>query len=190
MELQHINVKIYVDGGLKVDPVRFIEVFHQWIQEDVLEELLIDVVDYRHVAAGPGLLLVAHEADYSLDNSGNRYGLRYNRKAPLNGSNQDRFLQAFRAAANACRLLEDRFAEEDSLKFSRQEFELFVNDRALAPNTPETFATCKPELEAFLEQLLSHSKFTLERRSDRRSLFGVSVRVAEPFDLAAILESL
>ncbi len=190
MELQHVNVKIYADGDLKVAPERFIEVFHQWIQEQALDELLIDVADYRHVPAGPGVLLVAHEADYSMDNTDNRWGLRYNRKAPLDGGNRARFGQALRSAVNACLRLEAQLADDGPLKFSRHEFELFINDRALAPNTPETMAACKPEVEAFLMRLLGHGEFILEQRNDPRSLFGVKVKVARPFDLGAILQTL
>ena len=189
MDLQHINVKIYVEGELQVDPARFIELFHQWIQKKSVAGLLIDVADYRHVPSGPGVMLIGHEADYSMDNSGNRFGLLYNRKSPLAGSNADRFGQALWCAANACRLLENEFDKDGSLKFSRQEFELFVNDRALAPNTTETFEACKPELESFLETVLGHDKFSFERYSDPRSRFGVTVRVATPFDLATLLEA-
>ncbi len=192
MDLQHINVKIYVDDELTVDPARFIEVFHRWIRERTLEELLIDVADYRHVPDGPGVLLIGHEADYSMDNRSGRYGLRYNRKAPLEGSNQDRFLQAMRSAAHACRLLEAEFKTEGPLKFSRQHFELFINDRALAPNTPETYTACWPELEAFLKTLLGgRDEFSLKHHSsDPRSRFGVSVTLTQPVDLAAIVDTL
>ncbi len=186
MNLQHVNVKLMVEGDLNVDPARFIEVFHQWIRDEALEELLIDVADYRHVPSGPGVMLIALEADYSMDHADNRWGLRYNRKAPLEGANEGRFRQALRSAANASRLLEEEFAGTDGLKFSRREFELFINDRALAPNTPETYASCKPELESFLKQWLGHDEFSLEHRSDPRRLFGVSVKVAKDFDPTAI----
>jgi hypothetical protein len=186
MELQHINVKIYVDGALAVDPARFIEVFHRWIQQKTLDELVIDVADYRHVPSGPGVVLIGHEADYSMDNTGNQWGLRYNRKAPLEGSNADRFRQALQSAARACRLLETELESAGPLRFSRQKFQLVVNDRALAPNTPETYATAKPQLEAFLSSLLGHGQFTLEHQDDPRSLFGVRVTSAKPFDLLAI----
>ena len=189
MNLQHVNVKIYMGGGLTVAPARFIEVFHRWIQEQTLDELLIDVADYRHVPAGPGVILVALEADYAMDNTGNRYGLRYNRKAPLAGSNEDRLCQALRSAANACRLLEEEFAGEGPLKFSRREIELFINDRALAPNTPETFSALKPELEACLTKVLGGGRFSLEHHSEPRRLFGVGIKADEPFDLAALLEA-
>ena len=183
MELQHVNVKVYVDGDLAVDPARFIEVFHHWIQQQTLPELLIDVADYRHVPMGPGVMLIGHDADYSMDNAENRYGLCYNRKAPLEGSNEDRFRQALCSVANACRMLEEEFTGEPSLKFSRNEFELFINDRALAPNTPETFEACKPEIEAFLKNALGHDEFSLEQHGAPRRRFGVTVNVSQPFIL-------
>lgn len=185
MELQHVNVKIPVEGELSVAPRLFIDVFHQWIREGVFDELLIDVADYRHVPAGPGVMLIGHEADYSLDNAGGRWGLRYNRKAPLAGSNEDRFAQALRSAAGACRLLETHFASDGPLAFSRREFELFINDRAMAPNTPATWAACQPELSAFVEGLLGHGEFTMEKQCDSRSRFGVMVTAARPFELTA-----
>ena len=55
MNVQHVNVKFFVDGELNVDWERFIEVFHVWVAEQSTDELLIDVADYRHVPMGPGL---------------------------------------------------------------------------------------------------------------------------------------
>jgi hypothetical protein len=190
MELQHINVKIFVDGELAIDPAKFIDVFHAWVRDHTLDELLIDVADYRHVPAGPGVMLIGHEADYSMDHADGRWGLRYNRKAAVDGSNDDCLRQALRSAGRACQLLEEHFKGEPSLLFSRREFELFVNDRALAPNTPEILATSQPILESFLTSALGHDDFRLEPRPDPRSLFGVSVAVAQPFELTEILETL
>jgi hypothetical protein len=143
--------------------------------------LLIDVADYRHVAAGPGVVLVGLEADYAMDNAGGRWGLLYNRKAARDGSNEDRFTQAFRAAASACHRLEE---EVTGLKFSRQEFQLFINDRALAPNVPETLEACRDEIESFLKNLLGHDDATLTAEPEARRRFGVLVRTGAPFDLA------
>ena len=66
MNLQHINVKIYVEDDSAVDLSRFIDVFHSWIKQQLLDELLIDVADYRHVPAGPGVILIGHEADNAM----------------------------------------------------------------------------------------------------------------------------
>lgn len=54
------------------------------------------------------------------------------------------------------------------------------NKRALAPNTPETYEACKPQMEAFPKKVLGHGEFSLEHHSDPRTRFGVTVRVARP----------
>lgn len=187
MDLQHVNVKIFAEDDSKIDLAPFIEVFHQWVGGQVMDELLIDVADYRHIPDGPGVVVVGLEADYSMDTTGGRCGLRYNRKAALEGANAERFAQALRSAARASGMLETEF---EDLKFSRREFEIFVNDRALAPNTPETFAACRPEIEAFLKDTLGHDDFGVKPTSDDpRSLFGVNVASAKPFDLSALVQS-
>ena len=80
MQLQHVNVKLLVQNAEDLDLEPLIPVFHGWIRGQVLGELLLDVADYRHVYAGPGVVLIGHEGNYSVDNTDNRLGVRYNRK--------------------------------------------------------------------------------------------------------------
>ena len=176
IELQHVNVKVFVDGQLGVDLDDFIKVFHRWTSEQCLDELLIDVADYRHVPNGPGVVLVGHEADYAIDHARGRYGVLYNRKAPIDGTNADRIRQALEAALGACELLENEFPGR--LAFDRSQLEIFVNDRALAPNTAETFAAVQPDIESTL-QGLGHAGVTLTHSSseDPRTRFGVLVQL-------------
>jgi hypothetical protein len=180
MEFQHVNVKMFVAGELGFDPSRFIIAFHHWIQTQAMPELLIDVADYCHVPDGPGVLLVAHEADYSMDHTDGRWGLRYNRKAALAGSNDDRLRQALSAAAGACHRLEADFAA-DGLRFIRTQVELFVNDRALAPNNPETFAVFQAQVRTCLAKLVGDDKLSLQAPSDPRRRLGARVTFGEPF---------
>ncbi|MCH2200898.1 MAG: hypothetical protein MK102_02930 [Fuerstiella sp.] len=172
MNVQHVNIKFFVDGELTVELDKVIELFHRWTAEQIRDELLIDVADYRHVPAGPSVALIGHEADYVLDNTGYRYGLRYNRKTALDGSNEHRMLQAVRSALQACELLEAEFA---TLRFNRREFEITVNDRALAPNTEETRVAFEPILRSFIGEHLQQSDFTVDYQRDERSLFGALV---------------
>lgn len=183
MDFQHVNIKIPIEGELSVDLDAFTPVFHEWIRQDALGELLIDVADYRHVPQGPGVMLIGNVADYSLDNSGGVYGLLYNRKAEVPGTNADRYRAALACAAKACSLLE---AEFDSLKFSRTQFELVINDRALAPNTPETLAAFEPEFEAFLAEAIGGDGTTIEHTGDPRKRFGVTVKTATAIDFSAM----
>ncbi|MGA3007862.1 MAG: hypothetical protein ABSE59_08225 [Opitutaceae bacterium] len=184
MELQYLVAKIFTEGDLKIDPTRVVNVFHRWVAQQCRPELLVDVAELLHVPAGPGVVLVGVEADYALDHTAHRWGLLYRRKTPLAGTNGDRLGQALRSAGQVAKLLEDEFPGE--LTFSRREFSLVVNDRALAPNTPEAFAAAKPEVEAFLQSWLGRGDSTLEPLdADLRRRFGMLVKTARPFELAA-----
>jgi len=187
MELQHLNIKFFVDQPETVDLDAFLAVFNAWIQEQVIaDELLIDVADYRHVTAGPGVILIGHEANYSLDNTGNRLGLLYNRKATLAGTNQQRLRHAVRAALLAA----ERLGAQPGLKFSGHELQLTVNDRVLAPNTDDTWQAAQPELAAFFDALYGPGQYSLERRPEPRERFTVDVKADGQYDLAGLLSSL
>jgi hypothetical protein len=167
--LQHINVKVFVSDPSAVEILDAVGVFHRWIKDGVCREMLIDVAEYRHVPAGPGVLLIGLEANYSFDERENRLGLLYNRKDSLDGTFQSRLAQAHQAALAACDRLEQEAVFNGKLKFDRASLEVFVNDRLLAPNTDETWQALKPELEAYFPG----SK--IERRGEPRDLFRVAV---------------
>ena len=190
MEMQHVNVKLLVRNPEEVDLDPLIPVFHSWIQNQVGEGLLLDVADYRHVDAGPGVVLIGHEGNYSVDNTDNRLGVRYNRKAALDGSNQDRLKQAARAALTACQRLEAESRLGGKLRFNGQEMEIFINDRLLAPNCEATRKAFKSDFEIFFQQLFQGKNFSASYGSDPRKLFTVSVKASEPFLLADLLENL
>lgn len=190
MELQHVNVKLFLEKPENVDLDAVIPVFHAWVQDQVCEELLIDVADYRHLDSGPGVILIGHEADYSLDLAGQRLGVRYNRKAPLEGTNQDRLTQATRAALTAFNRLAADSRLTGQYSFNGTELELFVNDRLLVPNREETFEALKPELETFFRKLYGGNGFSLGYGGDPRNLFSVAVKASRSFAAEVLLENL
>src|SRR5258707_15784535 len=160
MELQHLNGKRLVRNPEEVDLEPLIPVFHGWIQDQVGEGLLLDIADYRHVDAGPGVVLIGHEGNYSVDNTDNRLGVRYNRKAALDGSNQDRLKQAARAALIACQRLEADSRLGGRLRFNGQEIEIFVNDRLLAPNCEATREAAGPDFQTFFQRLFRGREYS------------------------------
>lgn len=186
LDLQHVNVKIPVAADSAVDLARLVEIFHGWISRQEMEEVLIDVADYRHVPGGPGVVLVGLEADYSLDGTGGSPGLRYNRKAAFPGADGDRFAQAFRSAARACRMLEMERWIGPPPRFDWRSFELFVNDRALAPNTPETRERERRALEVWLGRFFGSPPSRLDLEADPRKRFGARIELARPWDPGAI----
>jgi hypothetical protein len=73
---------------------------------------------------------------------------------------------------------------------SGQSLQLIVNDRLLAPNTPETLAEMLPELTAFFDKLYGHDSYTLERREEPRARLTLDIRAKDPIDVDSLLERL
>jgi len=109
------GVKLFFENSSR-ELADFIPVLHSWIQQQTLPgHLLIDVHDYSHVHHGPGILLVAHEANLSIDEAEGRRGLVYIRKQPAT------LPEIIEHARQAARLLGEPVDESS--------FEVFVNDR-------------------------------------------------------------
>jgi hypothetical protein len=186
MNVQHINVKFFLENPETLKLADYGAVFNSWIQQQRLEELLIDVADYLHVHHGPGIMLIGHEADYSLDHRAGRLGLLYNRKAQLEGTTQEKLGQAVRAALTAAQILE----KENGLKFLGSEVQVIVNDRLLVPNTSETFTSLESDLHLFFDKLYAGAKYALTPNADRRERFTVNVKADSRFNVDALLKNL
>lgn len=152
-----------------------VPVFHSWIQQQAIPgTLLIDVADYLHVPTGPGVVLVAHEANYATDQADPGTGLLYQRKRPLPEADlAGRLAHAFRDALTAAWLLEKDANLGPAWRFDTRRIHLRLADKLNAPNTAATFASLKPELTAFFTKLLGTSDFSLEHYSDARVPFEV-----------------
>ncbi len=190
LELQHINVKVLLKDtqGLDLDPV--VAVFHSWIQDQVCDELLLDVADYRHVHGGPGVILIGHQADYSIDNTDDRLGVRYNRKDVVEGSNSERLRQSVLAALSACSRLQEDTRLDGKFHFNGQDIEITINDRLLAPNSEATRQTLNADFQAFSSMLFAGGEYSLSANPDPRRLLSVSLRASRPFTVKELLENL
>lgn len=190
MQLQHVNVKLLVQNADEASLPLLIPVFHSWIEDQNGDELLIDVADYTHVPAGPGIVLIGHEGNYSVDNAGNRLGVRYNRKAGCDGGNQECLSQSARAALAACRRLEEEPRLEGKFRFNGQDIEIFINDRLIAPNNAATRDAFDADFHAFSRQLFRGREYSISYGEDPRSLFTAYIKAAQPVSSAELLESL
>jgi hypothetical protein len=148
------------------------------------------VADYTHVPAGPGIVLIGHEGNYSVDNTGNRLGVRYNRKAAFDGGNQDCLAQAVRSALKACQRLEEEPRLEKKFLFNGQDIELFVNDRLVAPNNAATREAFDEDFHLFSRKLFRGKEYSISYGMDPRSLFTAFVKAARPFSVSELLEAL
>jgi hypothetical protein len=147
--MQHFRVKFFArPTPADFDLSKAIPVFHRWIQTNALPGTLIDVADYQHVPAGPGILLVTHDAYYGLDKGKHRLGLLYTRRTAMDAPVAEQVRDAVSSALRACDLLEREPEFAGKLSFERDHFELSVNDRLLAPNNDETYGQLEQELHA------------------------------------------
>jgi hypothetical protein len=190
MQVQHVNLKLLVQPVPLADLQPLIPVFHSWIENQNRDELLIDVADYTHVPAGPGIVLIGHEGNYSVDNAGDRLGVRYNRKAALDGGNQECLTQAARAALNACQRLETEPRLGGKIRFDGQGVEMFINDRLLAPNNSATRELFDADFHLFFRKLFRGKEYSITYGTDPRSLFTAFVKAASPHAVAELLDAL
>jgi hypothetical protein len=154
--------------------------------------LLIDVADYQHVPGGPGVMLVAHEGNYSMDLAGGRRGLLYYRKQPAMGSLTERLVSLARTVLVAARQLEEEPSLAGRIEFPGHELQLVANDRLLAPNSEETLAALAPSMNALLAKLYDGARCGVVREPDPAERFSVTIRAAQPVavrDLLARLEA-
>ena len=172
MNIQHVSIKFYAPKDAKIQLEDMIPIFHRWIQEkEWKEELLIDVADYSHVPAGPGVILVGHEAFYSIEyGSEECLGLLYNRKKEIKTqNNQETFIKAIEASLRA----KERLAK-DNVIFSTDKMSIRINDRYLAPNEEQTFINLKDDIQASLKRCFPNKSYNIfYDQKDPRSLFEV-----------------
>jgi hypothetical protein len=162
-----------VEDASGVAQAQFVPVFHSWIQNHAMpDHTLIDVADYAHVHNGPGVVLIAHEANFYLDQLDGFPGLTYSRKQPVAGTFADRLRQAVAAAIAGAQ----RLQQETNLKFRTNEIAIKLNDRLLAPNTSATFEQIRRNLEELASQLWPGGVVDVEHIPSELALFEVRLR--------------
>ena len=188
MELQKLGVKFFVESLHAVPLTDFIEIFHGWIQ--ATDGIYHDVADYSHMQAGPGIVLVANDANLHIDETGGRRGLLYSRKAPLSGTNQEKLRTVFRLALENCRKLEEEPALRGKIRFTANEAAISLNDRLLGSNTEESFQELKREVGPFAKQLFGDAEVRFECDEDPRQRLNVHLKTSAAVDLRKTLDRL
>lgn len=196
MDTVKYELKLFVADASGIDLEEFIPIFHHWIQAHELEELLIDVADYRHVPDGPGIVLIAHDAHYVMDQTDGRLGLLYSRRRethPHLGAMQsieDRLRSVWQRALTACQRLTAHPALAGRLQFRGDELLLRCNDRLHGPNTAAAYAALCQHLEPFLATLYTGQQVEVEHCSEHGARLTVSIKVAESPDVDTLLRRL
>lgn len=172
-----IGVKLYADDPERVDPARFIPLFHSWIQQDAIDGLPIDVADYAHVHQGPGVMLIGHEADHAIDLGEGRPGILYQRKRDPEGTFEERVTAALAAVDRAADQIEADPAA-GGIGFGRDEILVRVLDRRAAPNDEAAAAALRPAVEAAVAAARPGRTATIEHVDDPTGPLALRVRLS------------
>lgn len=183
---ERLQLKLFLEPSAHFELESLIPVFHRFIRDHVLLELLIDVVDYSHVPDGPGVVLIGHAADFYVGALDGALGLVYSRKRGGPGA-EARLEDALRRLVNAARLLE----QETTLKlhFRSSELSLRLTDRLRAPNDDATFESTKAEVEQLFGRVYGGTVSVARLAGDKEPL-GLRIQTSVSPTLEALLEVL
>lgn len=186
MQAQQLSVKVFARQE-QFDQAALIPVFHAWIRENRLSEtLLIDVADYRHVPKGPGVMLIAHEAHYGLDQGGGRLGLLYRRKRDPLGDAGPKLEQALRAALDACDALQSEPSLGGKLTFDVGCIEVQVVSRLVAHNDQVSYEALQPVIADVAAKAYGGADVAIEHVAGPRQPLTALVRAVGDHDLRAV----
>ncbi|MCS6798982.1 MAG: hypothetical protein NZ898_10705 [Myxococcota bacterium] len=160
---------------------RMLEIWHGWIRDRTLPELLVDVVSYEHVHEGPGIVLVGHESDYYLDRVGPHGGLVHFRKrgGPRDGAASRLLDAAAKAFDVALRLRQDSRLPE--LAFDTTRLTVRVPDRLHAPVHAASRGALVEVLQSVAQHLYAGIDMRVEANGDERQpLAATLVAAADP----------
>ncbi len=188
MDIQQLSVKISAASSKGFDQAELIPIFHRWIRERRLGEdlLLIDVADYRHVVDGPGIMIIANEAHFNLDEGDGQLGFLFGRKRDPIGPAEPRLREAFGHILLACEALAAEPSLAGRLSFDPSKLDVRIMSRLVAPNSEGTYSLFEPILKSFLGELYGTEDITCTHLAGARRPFSVRVEIAGKHDPAAL----
>jgi len=174
---ERVQVKVFASETPEAEAL--IPVFHRWIREQTLSELMIDVADYSHVPEGPGVVLIGHASDYYFDHGEGRPGLLYSRKRDSEEVGGDDFEGRLGDAVSrllvGCTLL-----AREGVPFVMDELLVRVPDRLHAPNDDASFEAGKTQVETALRKALGDVQPTVTRGPEGPEPLSFRVTLGNP----------
>ena len=167
MDATKVSIKLFATKAQDQELGSYIPVFHRYIREDSLDELMIDVADYTHVPHGPGVLLVGHAFDLSVDEGEGRPGLVYFRKRDLPEGKQ-LVSDALSRVLAIAKKLDGEADVKGPRGFAKSEILFKFPDRLHVANDDDSFAKVTPAIRAALSEAGLAGDYELRREGEAR----------------------
>ncbi len=168
---KRLGVKFSLKQQPTLQPEDILPIFQRWIQEHAIEGMLIDVIDYKHVPAGPGIVLIADEFDLAYDLADGEIGLYYIRKRNLPESLDDSLRLVFSRSLAAARALEAE--APDDIVFDYRSAKISFLDRIHYRNEPEIFEAVRRTLSETLSEVFGADIVISRMYDDPRAIFAL-----------------
>lgn len=186
---KRLGVKFSLKKRPRLQPADIMPVFQRWIQAHTVPGMLIDVIDYKHVLEGPGVVLVADEADYAYDLGEGQAGLHYVRKRDLPDSLPAALRLSFHHALLAAQALEAE--APDDLVFDFTTAKISFLDRMRYRNLPEAFEAVRGQIAEIAGEIYGAPVEVSRVNEDPRRLFALRAQVsAADIDIDDIVKRL
>lgn len=189
MNLQKINVKLFLDvaGRLELDP--FLDIFARWREQAEDPVGWIDLADYAHVDRGPGILLIGRQGNLSIDLSDPGPGILYANRQGLEGDLGERIRTSYlRGLSHIERLLADPGFPR-SLTPRTDFWGLTFNDRLEVPNS-ESATLIEPAVRSVADRLFGPGRYEIVSDQEKTRRCAVTLHSAETLSLAQLAGSL
>lgn len=172
-----ISIKLPVQTPADFALTDLIAVFHRWIRDNALDGVLVDVADYKHVADGPGIMLIGYAGDFSFDLADNQPGLRYTMKR---GWSDATFAGRLRAAWQMTLRAASLLTAESGLTVDVQSVEIGLLDRLNTPNTADVYGVLAADVQQVAAELVGPALTISRLQNDARRPLTIHVQAANP----------
>jgi hypothetical protein len=189
-DLQRIDWKVQVGapGNYSVDPI--LTVFERWRQETDAPEDWVDLADYAHMQRGPKVMMAGKRDHFSLDTNVPGPGLLLQTRKGLEGSIEERFLEAMRRHLSLAVRLTGEDEWPTNLIPQGAHWSVTINDRLNFPNDDATEAALKPGLTAALDRIFGKDGYTIARDEDPQRRYGYAIQAKVARTLSEIQGSI
>ncbi|MCY3914445.1 MAG: hypothetical protein OXG49_00400 [Chloroflexi bacterium] len=174
---KRLGLKFNLKQKPTLEPEDILPIFQRWIQDHTLEGMLIDVIDYKHVPDGPGVVLIADEADLAYDLTDGEIGLYYIRKRDLPDELDEALRLVFRGALAAALALEAEAPADIVFDFGSAKISFL--DRMTYRNTAEIFADARPIMTELLSGIYGQAVSVSRFYDDPRAVFALRCTVTD-----------
>jgi len=184
-DLQRIQIKIAADALSDVSLDAFLKIFGRWRTEKEHPAEWVDLADYAHMAAGPGIVLIGRRSSISFDLTPPGPGILYVARKGLTGSHAERIASAFAAGLKLTERLIGEKEFPGNIRLRPDAIEVRFLDRLQTPNNQETDSELRPALRQVLDALLGPNAYQLSPQigSGQACGFSITLKNSEPLDV-------